>query len=306
MEFGLGQSHCIVIVAWMYHIKYKPYEWDANHLDNIICKGDWLQFNLLCDNEKEPHRSENLGNIHAACLFSKEHFVFEPLMQLSFFGKFTGLRNKLNNYMNRCAEDSRSVLLTCKQISFGVFGYIGRNGAIEYCLFDPHGRNSNGFFDYTANSCVMFFKTIDNLMNLLARDELFTHCRYECVPIQKNLNIRKSHYVTVHNSQQFVEKYSYGNWVESSGSSDDESMDGEGNNVVDMSVKDKATSKRRTIKAPKRYEPSTHPSFLRGKLREDRKRLNGMWKKWYVARDPEQKKDNNSRKKYLWARSQRA
>lgn len=312
VEFALGQSNCIVIVAWMYHFKYKPYEWDASHLDNIICRGDWLQFTLLCVNEKEPHRSEHLENISAACIFSKEHFVFEPLNELSFFGKFTGLRTKLKNYMIRCDENSRSVMFTCKQISFGIFGYIGRNGEIEYCLFDPHGRNSNGFFDYTANSCVMIFKTIDNLMNLLARDALFTHCRYECVPImKKNRTIELSHYVNVHKSQTFVNKYCNGiDWAESSGSSDYDTNDDTdddadvGDNIVDVSLVQTATSNRRTTKAPERYEPDTHPSFFRGKLRENRKRSKGKWKKWYDAKDSEQKQNYNARKQLLLARKQ--
>ncbi len=321
VEFALGQSNCIVIVAWMYHFKYKPYEWNVSHLDNIICKGDRLQFTLLCDNEMEPRRSERLENIRAACIFSREHFNFEPLIQSSFFGKFTGLRTKLKNYMKRCDENSRSVILICKQISFGIFGYTGRNGEIEYCLFDPHGRNSNGFFDYTANSCVMIFKTIDNLMNLLARDALFTHCRYECVPIKKSIKLKKSHYVIVHNSEQFLKEYCRDgtNWAESSGSSDEVSSnedtddDGmeddnvavnDGDTIDDVSVVQTEPCNRRISRPPERYVPASHPSFFRGKLREDLKRSKGKWKKWYDARDSEQKKTYNERKKYLWARNQ--
>lgn len=124
--------------------------------------------------------------------------------------------------------------------------------------------------------------------------------------IKKNPNIGRTHYVNVHNSQQFVEKYRNGTeWAESSGSSDIDTDDDDGDNVVEMSVMEGATSKRRLTKAPERYECATHPSFFRGKFREDQKRLNGNSKKWYSAMDSEQKKNYNSRKKHLWARNQR-
>lgn len=235
-------------------------------------------------------------------------------MQLSFFGKFTGLRTKLNKYMDTCAENCRSLLLTCKQISFGIFGYSGRDGDVEYCLFDPHGRNSNGYFDYSAKSCILYFKSIDALINLLVRDEIFTHCTYECVPIEKrptNSNDR-GHLVRIHNSRGFVDAYldARDEWTESSGSSDTEDGDsynieddcdlGTLNGAGDKFAGLKSTAGGRHIKAPQRYECESHPSFFRGKLREDQKRLKGKWKKWYDAQDPEQRRIINLRKRRLW------
>lgn len=74
-DFILGQSHCIVVVAWMYTFKYRPYEWREDHLDNIVIKGDWLHFMALCDNEKEPKAWNDLMKIRAG-LLSVIQFLF--------------------------------------------------------------------------------------------------------------------------------------------------------------------------------------------------------------------------------------
>lgn len=138
------------MVAWMYHFKYKPYHWNGSHLDNIICKGDWLHYLWeLATHDGET--TDSLLKLKTGCTFSKQSVQYESVEKLSFFGKFTGLRGKLKKYMATCDENERSILFTCKQISFGIFGYIGPNGDIEYCLFDPHGRNSEGYFDYSEN-----------------------------------------------------------------------------------------------------------------------------------------------------------
>lgn len=258
------------------------------------------------------------------CNFSKEAFVFEPQAKLSFFGKFTGLRTKLKKYMAGRPEDSRSVVLTCRQISFGIFGYDRCvPGEVGYCLFDPHGRNRNGFFDYSANACVMCFSSLDDLITVLARDQIFTHCNFECVPIEKRAptaielcprtNNERCHLVTLHNSRRYVDAYLSAQCEsESSCSSDtdgdeEESGGGETESDDDFETLDAPTaetfatksSKGRIIKAPERYECESHPSFFRGKLREDRKRFKGRWKRWYNTKTTEQKKFFNLKRQQL-------
>lgn len=117
IDLSLGNSHCIGVVARTFHYKYKPYDWTASHLDNIICKGDWMHFLLVGDKESqnEPKRTQKVETIRAAGFMHREQFCFEPLMGQSFFGKFTGLRNKIRSYVSKCDENLRCVLLTLKR-----------------------------------------------------------------------------------------------------------------------------------------------------------------------------------------------
>lgn len=308
-EYNVGQSHCTVIVAWMYHFQYKPCEWDANHLDNILCNGDMLRILFLCENEDEP-KKDVLRNIKAACQPSREFFFCEPVFKLSFFGKFTGFRSKLNKYMDNCDETSRSVLFICKKISFGIFGYLGHEGGVEYCLFDPHGRNSDGFFDYTGNSCVLNFHTIDEMVNLLARDEIFAHCTYECIPLKKRTGTytNEALYVIVRNSEKFVERYrnrddcaelsEYSDEYESEDSDIDMFDIPDECGQLECAVSSMVTTIEniRTVKPPERYQCVSDQSFHRGKLRQNRKSSKRRWKKWDESMNAQMKKLYNQRK----------
>lgn len=288
-NFSVGHSRSIVIVAWMYHFKYKPYEWNAIDLDNIICKGDYLHYELDCAREEDNLSTDVSFETKIACTFPKQRVKqkvrYEPVHKLSFFGKFTGLRGKLKKYMAGCDQTSRCILFTCKQISFGIFGYIGLNGAVEYCLFDPHGRNSDGYYDYAGKSSISCYKSVDDVVNLLARDEIFAHCQYTCVPMKRMtfLSSDRLLWVELHNSQRFVDEYLTGEGaVESSetSSGDSETDDGndEASNKLDVSTAGKTTLSGRTVTTPVRLTVDTHPSFFRGKLREDMKRSKGKWK----------------------------
>lgn len=322
-DLTVGQNHSVVIVGWMYHFMYPPYEWGADHLDNILCRGTWLHFNFRCDYDDE-YKQYNVDSrtfleaINTGFFANfKKTYRFEPLTKMAFFGKFTGLRTKLKKYMDTCDETNRSILFICKQISFGIFGYVGLEGSIEYCLFDPHGRNSDGFFDYSEKSCVLCFKTVDNLVDLLARDGLFAHSLYECVPMQVDpitYKLRCFVTVTLHNTQKFVQGYLNGSddWRDSSDSSDfyDEQpgmeSDGDGDDddelplKSDMPVIGTITASGRSVKAPDRLEFESHPSFFRGKLREDKKRLEGKWKEWYGSKTAQERRNIKKKKKINW------
>lgn len=127
----------------------------------------------------------------------------------------------------------------------------------RFILFDPQRRNSEGYFDYSEKSSISCCKTV--------RDEIFAQCRYICVPLQrKNILSRLIH--EIHNSQRFVDEYLNGvRWMESSGSSDDDSeiedSDGGKNRLSKKTDADTLSDRKiRAVKAPIRC--STHPFFL--------------------------------------------
>ncbi len=158
---------------------------------------------------------------------------------------------------------SRLVLFRSKKVCFGIFDYIADDGAVEFCLFDPNGRNTSGFYDYDADACITFFKKIEDLFALLARDDLFNHAICECIPMRTiPIPIGVSDMVFPFQPLTFSE---HGDESDSSSAED--------NLQIVKEYNDGSTRYGRKVGPAQKYECESHPSFWRGKERQDKQKM---------------------------------
>lgn len=267
-DYRFRQSQCMVAVACVYKFCYKAATWDDDVLDVIMELGDDIFYNIeFKSREKglEVSGDSFVRSIRLGFEITQGKYILEFLHSDSFSGQFQGFRTKFHKYMESTKEGRRCVLFKCKKVSFAIFDYGTSNGA--FCLYDPHGRNENGYFDYTAKSCLLFFENVDRLIDVLARDDLFSYSTFTCVPV---------HTIPFDGSKPMWVMTDF-NTGDTSGSEDEE---------LPETVVSVRTRSGRTVQAPEQFTFDYHPSFYRGKEREDAKRMKRNSSNFAASKDP--------------------
>lgn len=164
------QSHTVVAVASLCSMVSDVVGWNVKKMDDILIEGDFTFFCIETNLKDKGIGISNKTVTRFIQLGFKSHKnMIEFVSNQSFFGKFGSIQNKFCRYMLTTPNGSRRVLFKTKRVCFGIFDFIADDLSVEFCLFDPNGRNENGFYDYDANPCILFFKKIENLFALLAR-----------------------------------------------------------------------------------------------------------------------------------------
>lgn len=271
----LCRNHTVVAVASLCSMVSDVTCWNAEKLDSILIEGDFM---FYCIEEMLKEKSISSISSKTIVRFIQLGFkAYDPKNMSEFvhnrtvFGTFGSMLNKFQKYMKSTTNGPLRVLFKSKKVCFGIFDYIADDSSTEFCLFDPNGRDENGFYDYNSSSCILFFKKIENLFALLARDDLFNHTTCEFIPIQK-IPIPASNATTEMLIFPFL-RHSTPKKVTLSDQSD--SSDEESTQIdQDMDATDVVrTRSGRKVEQPPKYQCESHPSFWRGKERQDAQNL---------------------------------
>lgn len=269
------QQHVVVAVACLCSMTSDVLDWKPKKIDEILIEGDFTFFCIesdLTDNgikisSKTIARSIQLG-------FKGKKNMIEFVCDKSFFGTFGSMLNKFRKYMELTANGSRRVLFKSKRVCFGIFDFFADDMSVQFCLFDPNGRCDNGFYDYDGKPCILLFKRIENLFALLERDDLMNHTTVECIPIRKvaiPARLDKTLYFP------FRLQYIGDETADAQEQERDADSDEPGTTVGESDAKNVGEKIRtrfgRTVEEPNRYVCEPHPSFWRGKERQDAERV---------------------------------
>lgn len=261
------QTHTVVAVASLCSLVSDITDWNATKIDHILIEGD---LTFCCIETKLKNKGISISNKTIERFiqlgFKSRKNMIELVSNQSFFGTFGSMLNKFRRYMEATPIGFRRVLFKSKKVCFGIFDFIADDMSVNFCLFDPNGRNENGFYDYDANPCILHFKRIENLFELLERDDLFNHTTVECIPIRK---------ITIPNEPDSMLTFPFERLLLHEG---DELSDGEhekANSIEEnpSDLKVVRTRYGRNVEQPFKYQCESHPSFWRGKERQDADRL---------------------------------
>lgn len=266
------QSHTVVAVASLCSMVSDITDWNTTKIDDILIEGD---FTFCCIETKLKNKGISISSKTIERFiklgFKSRKNMIELVSNQSFFGTFGSMLNKFHRYMEATPIGFRRVLFKSKKVCFGIFDFIADDMSVNFCLFNPNGRNENGFYDYDANPCILHFKRIENLFALLERDDLFNHTTIECIPIRKITIPHEPDSMLTFPFERLLLREGY----ELSEDGEYDTSDGEvnSNKECPSGLKVVRTRYGRNVEQPLKHQCESHPSFWRGKERQDVDRL---------------------------------
>ncbi len=299
------QTHTVVAVACLCSMTSDVLDWKAQKIDDILHEGDIKFFQI---EEKLNANGINVSNKtiaqHIKLGFKSMKNMIELDCNQSLFGTFESMLNKFKRYMDSTPNGFRRVLFKSKKVCYGIFDFYADDMSVEFCLFDPNGRSKNGFYDYNDGySSILLFNTIENLFALIERDDLFNHSTVECIPIRKVPVPAKPSKMLVYPflARWINDPLMNGDETDSGESETDSEEPGANTDECDTTGDDaKVTRSGRKVEKPDKYECETHPSFWRGKERQDAARLERNKISSFASRSNRHRKIYNSWRRFRY------
>lgn len=276
------QRHAVVAVACLYSLTSDLNEWDPTQLDSIGVEGDFAYYIMETESGEKISR-ETISRIIQLGYKTNDdgrNMMIEFALDQSFTGSISNMLDKFRKYMESTVDGSRRVLIKSERICFGIFDVITSDGITEFCLFDPNGRDWRGFCDWRqflgcANASILYFKKIESLFALFERDGVFYESTCECIPI-------RSVEFSDETKPLIVFPIRPTDWSDEYDTSDEEEAS---TSAVVL------TRSGRIVQQPEQFQFEPHPSFWRGKERQDAQRMKRN-KDRFLAKQPKKPKRN--------------
>lgn len=299
------QTHMVVAVACLCSMTSDVLDWKPTKIDDILLEGDIRFFQI---EEKFNDNGIKVSNRtiaqHIKLGFKSLKNMIEFDCSHSLFGTFGSMLKKFRRYMDSTPNGFRRALFKSKKVCYGIFDFYADDMSVQFCLFDPNGRSKNGFYDYNDGyPSILLFKTIENLFALIERDDLFNHSKVECIPIRKvSIPAKPSKMLVFPFSDRWInDPLIIGGETDSGGSESDSEEPGADTDECDTTGDDAKVSRYgRKVEKPKEYKCETHPSFWRGKDRQDAARLKRNKISSLASRSNQHKRIYNSWRRFRY------